>query len=790
MSDARRAASLRQANDSSRSSSCKTSLALATVAVVATTSPVAGQMTGEEIILLPTVEVETSAPAAGPVSPKRRKPAAAAATPVAAAPAPVSAPAEPAAGSGGLSPYADPKAPYRAVGSANSLLSQPLSQTARSVEAVTSTVLADKNATSVRELARTTPGLTLGTGEGGNAFGDVLFIRGFKATNDVYIDGIRDAGAALRETFNTEQVEIAKGPSGSIAGRGATGGAVNVVTRKPQNEDFLASETTLGLSNLVRQSIDWNKVWDDRFRTRVNAMAQTSEVAGRDGIADDRLGLALAAEYDLTDRLTLSLDAHHLEMSGTPDWGIPWIAGGPATETIGLDRATTYTVAGRDFQDGAQDIATLGLAYEISPDLTVTNRTRLGRTGIDYVVSVPSGAKLLGDDWILSSLSAKSTWQLSETRSNTTELRYGFSTGALRHDLVAGIALSREDVTQRSYTGAISEDFSGSGVTGSACRDLVWVVNPDTSVCWPEGSTLTLGAPRLTQVETASAYITDTIQLSDRLTLNLGLRWDDYDIRRSGVSGSPPTPFSYERKDLLFTWNAGLTYRVNDRGMVYLAAATSANPMGQELDAGGGDYAGLDGPGTLLDPERNRALELGTKWDLGSLSLTAAAFETLKSGAREGSAATGKYRVRGLEFGIAGNLTDRLSVHGGASLMQSEVLESATAENVGKELANIAHEQVNLLAKYDLSERWSIGGQATWRGTMNLGGIAANGNTLPEFWRFDALAEYDLGNGRVLAMRVDNLLDKTYYDAAYRSGSPFVYVAPGRTASISLSLKF
>lgn len=108
MSDARRAASLRQANDFSRSSSCKTSLALATVAVVATTSPVAGQMTGEEIILLPTVKVETSAPAAGPVSPKRRKPTAAAATPAAAAPAPVSAPAEPAAGSGGLSPYADP----------------------------------------------------------------------------------------------------------------------------------------------------------------------------------------------------------------------------------------------------------------------------------------------------------------------------------------------------------------------------------------------------------------------------------------------------------------------------------------------------------------------------------------------------------------------------------------------------------------------------------------------------------------------------------------------------------
>lgn len=67
---------------------------------------------------------------------------------------------------------------------------------------------------------------------------------------------------------------------------------------------------------------------DDRFRTRVNAMAQTSEVPGRYGITDDRLGLALAAEYDLTDRLQLSLEPHHREMSGTPDCrvGRIWVA--------------------------------------------------------------------------------------------------------------------------------------------------------------------------------------------------------------------------------------------------------------------------------------------------------------------------------------------------------------------------------------------------------------------------------------------------------------------------------
>ena len=125
-------------------------------------------------------------------------------------------------------------------------MGQPLAETARTVTAVTEEVLEDKNATSIRELARTTPGMTLGTGEGGNAFGDVLYVRGFKASNDTFIDGVRDAGVAVRETFMTEQVEITKGPSGSIAGRGTTGGAVNMVTKKPQDSDFTETQTTFG----------------------------------------------------------------------------------------------------------------------------------------------------------------------------------------------------------------------------------------------------------------------------------------------------------------------------------------------------------------------------------------------------------------------------------------------------------------------------------------------------------------------------------------------------------------
>ena len=51
-------------------------------------------------------------------------------------------------------------------------------------------ILQDKDATSLKDVARTTAGMTLGTGEGGNAFGDRFFIRGFDARNNVSVDGI------------------------------------------------------------------------------------------------------------------------------------------------------------------------------------------------------------------------------------------------------------------------------------------------------------------------------------------------------------------------------------------------------------------------------------------------------------------------------------------------------------------------------------------------------------------------------------------------------------------------
>ena len=129
---------------------------------------------------------------------------------------------------GDANPNANPDAPYKVEKSQNDKFTEELRDTPKTVIAIPKEVIEDMGANSFREVVRSTPGVTLGTGEGGNAFGDRIFIRGFEARNDVYIDGLRDPGVTSREIFAVEQIEIIKGPSGNFGGRGTTGGLVSL----------------------------------------------------------------------------------------------------------------------------------------------------------------------------------------------------------------------------------------------------------------------------------------------------------------------------------------------------------------------------------------------------------------------------------------------------------------------------------------------------------------------------------------------------------------------------------
>jgi outer membrane receptor for monomeric catechols len=93
----------------------------------------------------------------------------------------------------------------------------PLLDTPQSVTVVPQQIIREQNTSTVAEALRNVPGITFRAGEGG-AQGDVPFIRGFDARNDIFRDAVRDPGWYTRDTFAVESVEVLKGPSSFLFG--------------------------------------------------------------------------------------------------------------------------------------------------------------------------------------------------------------------------------------------------------------------------------------------------------------------------------------------------------------------------------------------------------------------------------------------------------------------------------------------------------------------------------------------------------------------------------------------
>ncbi|MBK82946.1 MAG: TonB-dependent siderophore receptor, partial [Gammaproteobacteria bacterium] len=157
-------------------------------------------------------------------------------------------------------PYAEDGAPYKARISGDERRVKPLAETPQTIKVLTQTQIKDSGKSDLKEIISAQPGITLGTGENGNAFGDRYIIRGHEARSDVFVDGLRDPGMTTRESFAVEQVEITKGPSATFAGRGSTGGAVNSITKQASRDyDFSSIEAGVGTDDYRRVTVDSNK---------------------------------------------------------------------------------------------------------------------------------------------------------------------------------------------------------------------------------------------------------------------------------------------------------------------------------------------------------------------------------------------------------------------------------------------------------------------------------------------------------------------------------------------------
>ncbi|HAE29394.1 MAG TPA: TonB-dependent siderophore receptor, partial [Hyphomonas adhaerens] len=327
-------------------------------------------------------------------------------------------------------PYGDPDAPYRAIRSASGLFTEDLLNTPKTITVITDETLHDLGAKSFRDLFRAQPGITLGTGEGGNAFGDRIFIRGFDARNDVYVDGVRDPGVGSRETFAVQQIEVLKGPSSAFGGRGTTGGAVSLVSKKPGKGDWGDVEFTLGSDATRRATLDVNHEVTDTFTVRVNAMTHNSDVAGRDEVFNDRWGVAAAAEWTPTDALTFGVDYYHLSSDYLPDWGHPYDT--ENNRPFAVNRDNFYGVLSRDFGETFADVYTANANWVISDKVEFDSILRYGQSKNAYTASAPERPDA---EARTVSANGKRRDAVTDYWTNQSRFTFRFDTGTIGHTL-------------------------------------------------------------------------------------------------------------------------------------------------------------------------------------------------------------------------------------------------------------------------------------------------------------------------------------------------------------------
>jgi catecholate siderophore receptor len=754
-------------------------------------------------------------------------------------------------------PYANPAAPYMAERlQASGKFPEPILNTPKTVTVLTREVLDDKNATNLKQALLSTAGVTLGSGEGGNAFGDRFFIRGFDVRNDIFIDGVRDPGVSVRENFFTEQVEILRGPASSFAGRGTAGGAINIVTKQATTQgSFYNEDTTFGTDMTKRVTLDVNQVISPTLAVRAGGLFQDADVAGRYSVTDNRDGAFVATTWKPIDAVKIQANYIHTELYGIPDFGVPYYRPGPYTTINGTSYSTTtaggpfpefgvnrnnfYGFVNRDFFRTGQDIGTLNAEFQVTPDLLVTNKFRDSSSSQMYVGTLAESPVITDANplnWTLSA-NPQSRFQVTDVIANQTEATYKFNDGfGFKHTALAGVEIDRETSSINTFSNLASEITTGSAAfTGNSLKTVNVFAPQFTNI--PFGP-LALGVqPTNIGIDTASGYLLDTANYHDLVILNAGVRYDDYKINTSGWgSGLTANKFSTQSAEFgIPDFNLGLTLKPLPNGSVYVAYATSANPVGAEFDGTSTAYGGLNpslagGNTQIFGPEKNKAAEIGTKWELFDrhLLLTAALFQTTKDNAREAQnvssvaaaalvpgcsynlpagsgnisciTAGASYYVRGIDLGVGGKITDKWSVFGGLVLMQSAVTKSLAppadpalyTTNVGLPLANVAHQSFSMLTKYQLNDTWELGGQAVYRSKIYGGTLlAANaGTSIPSYWRFDTFAEAKIDKHWTVKLFVNNIFNKLYYDALYQSAAPFVLEAPGRAAYVVVSARF
>jgi catecholate siderophore receptor len=701
---------------------------------------------------------------------------------------------------------------YKADTVSSPKFTQPLVDTPQTITVIKKELAQEQGATTLTEALKNTPGVgTFFLGENGNTnTGDAIYMRGFDSSSSIFVDGVRDLGSISRDLFNIEQVEVGKGPNGADYGRTSPTGSINLVTKQPTLKNAASTSISGGTDDYKRVTADVNRVIGDESAIRVNLLRDDSDVAGRDVAKNSRTGVAAGLAFGLKSDTRTYFDVLHVEQKNIPDGGVPTIglpgysSPDPArsflTNAARVNSSNFYGSAS-DYDNVTADMVTAIVEHDITPDTTLRNVTRYGRTSEDYRLTsfLGSAANIATPNpndpstWTIvrgtgTAPNTTSTFkdQVNEIISNQTNLTTKFATGSVRHELSTGLELTHE-----------TQSTTGLANTGTLVPANLYNPNPND----PVGAGVPNGAYTQGQTNTAGAYVFDTLKVGERWQYLAGLRLDRYTTgyRSIPATGTTTAPTDLALSGTLVNWKFAALYKPAANGSVYVSYATSMQPPGGSNFALSTSANNAGNPS--YDPQKAKTIEVGTKWDLMErrLGLTAALYRTDVSNDVIQDPTDpavyiqeGKKRVEGLELGVIGEISPVWNVSAGYTIMNTSVTNGPAVTQAGNEdLSYTPKQAFTSWTTYKLPFGWTVGGGARFVGSLQRGTDSAIGTPtyVQSYWVYDAMASYKISKNMDLQLNAFNLTDKEYVASINKSGYRYIPGTP-RTFRLTANIKF
>lgn len=650
----------------------------------------------------------------------------------------------------------------------------PLIEVPQSVSVVTREELSDRAVTSMQEATAYTPGLSYSQGEGNR---DTPVFRGNTTTSAFFVDGVRDDVQYYRDLYNIDRVEVLRGPNAMIFGRGGVGGVINRVTRQADFRDVREVRLEAGGYDHFRGTFDVGAAIDDATAARLTGLYQNSG-SYRDGVEYERYGVNPTLTWRATPQLLVTLGYEFFHDGRTADRGVPSLNGRPIPtdpSTFFGDSSQSYTYANVDALSGAVE-------YAFSEDLNL--RSRLHYAAYDrFYQNVYPGTVLAEGARV--AITAYNNGIDRQNLISQTDLNYRFAIGSIRHTLLAGVELGRQDSDNQRLTGSFQ------GVPAAFVCPTPSATQICVPVATPNNRLPVLFAPSATDASNRGAvrfgalYLQDQIALNDSFQIIAGLRFDAFDV-----------DFRNRRTDQrIQTADRELSPRI---GLIYQPAqglSLYASYTRSFLPRSGDQLSSLTVTSATLQPEQFDNYEVGAKWDpTDRLSLTGALYRLDRSNVivpdpndAARSLLVDGQRTTGVELSVAGRLSDQLSVVGAYTWQKAEITRAQSATiRAGNRLANTPETMASLWARYDVTPRWGGALGVIYQGSRYA--ATDNAVVLAGYTRLDGALYVNLSEQAALQLNVENLTDARYFANADNNNN----LTPGspRAARVGVTLRY